>query len=81
MIKNNFYVEIGKRIKEERLKAGLTREKLANMSHISDKFLYDIEVGNKGMSAETLHKITKALGVSADRLLNSSDVLLESATT
>ena len=67
---DDFYIEIGKRIKGERLKAGLTREKLANMAHISDKFLYDIEVGNKGMSAETLHKITTAMSISADWLLS-----------
>ena len=67
---NDFYAEIGKRIKEKRKSAGLSREKLATMSHISDKFLYDIEVGNKGMSAETLYKIAKALEVSADWLFD-----------
>lgn len=66
----NFYIEIGKRIKEKRVNAGLTREKLANLAYISDKFLYDIEVGNKGISAETLHKIAKSLGVSADWLMD-----------
>ena len=67
--KNEFYVQIGKRVKEKRKSAGLTREKLANMAHITDKFLYEIEVGNKGISAETLYKIAKALGVSADWLM------------
>ena len=67
--KKSFYVEIGKRIKEKRKHAGLTRERLATMSCISDKFLYDIEVGNKGISAETLHKISKALGVQTDWLM------------
>lgn len=67
---NNFCVEIGRRIKEKRKSMGLTREKLSNMAHISDKFLYEIEVRNKGMSAETLYKSTKALGVSTDWLFN-----------
>lgn len=67
---DSFYIEIGKRIKEKRISAGLTREKLANMASISDKFLYDIEVANKGMSAQTLHKIAKALEVSTDWLLD-----------
>jgi transcriptional regulator with XRE-family HTH domain len=31
--------------------------------------LYDIEVGNKGMSAETLCKIAQALNVSTDWIL------------
>lgn len=70
----NFYVEIGigSRIKEKRTNMNLTREKLANMANISDKFLYDIEVGNKGMSAETLYKIARALCVSTDWLLKGN---------
>lgn len=67
---NEFYVGVGSRIKERRLALKLTRDRLAHMACISDKFLYDIEVGNKGMSAETLHKIAKALDVSADWLLD-----------
>ena len=47
-----FYAAIGKRVKKARLSLDLTREKLALLASISDKFLYDIEVGNKGMSAE-----------------------------
>ncbi|MDR0307949.1 MAG: helix-turn-helix domain-containing protein [Chitinispirillales bacterium] len=66
---NNFNLEIGKRIKEKRISSGLTREQLAGMARISDKFLYDIEVGNKGMSAETLYRIKTALDVSADWML------------
>ena len=72
---SNFYVEIGKRIKEKRKNAGLSREKLAAMSCISDKFLYDIEVGNKGMSAETLYNIAKALDVSTDWLLEKTEII------
>ena len=62
--------EIGRRIKQKRLEIKYTREKLANAACISDKFLYDIEVGNKGMSAETLLNISKALDISADWILN-----------
>lgn len=74
---NGFYASIGSRIKEKRLELKLTRDKLAHMAHISDKFLYDIEVGKKGMSAETLHKLAQALGVSADWLLNGNRLLEE----
>ena len=65
--------EIGDRIKQKRLDMQYTREKLANIAGISDKFLYDIEIGNKGMSAETLYKISKALDISADWILNSAN--------
>jgi len=63
------YVEIGSRIKEKRLELKWTREYLAREAQISDKFLYELELGRKGMSAETLYKISQALGVSADWLL------------
>ena len=71
---NAFNTEVGYRIKEKRLELKLTRDKLANMAHISDKFLYDIEMGNKGMSAKTLYKLTQALEVSADWLLDGIEV-------
>jgi len=64
----DFYGDIGSRIKEKRLALKLTREKLAHMAKISDKFLYEIELGKKGMSAETLYKIAKALDVTTDWL-------------
>jgi transcriptional regulator with XRE-family HTH domain len=67
---DGFYLGIGSRIKRRRLALKLTREKLAFMANISDKFLYDIETGNKGMSAETLYKIKSSLNVSADWLLD-----------
>lgn len=66
----DFYVCIGSRIKEKRLELKLTRDKLAHMAKISDKFLYDIELGRKGMSAETLYKLARALEVSTDWLLD-----------
>jgi len=68
---NIFYEDIGSRIKKKRIELRLTREGLAQLADISDKFIYDIEVGKKGMSAETLYKISQGLGVSADWLLGS----------
>lgn len=68
----NFNMNVGNRIKEKRLEYNFTREKLADIAGISDKFLYDIEVGNKGMSAITLYKIKSALKVSADFLLEGN---------
>ena len=64
-----FYINIGNRIKEKRLELKLTRDSLAFNANISNKFLYDVELGKKGISAESLYKIARALGVSADWLL------------
>ncbi len=69
----NFEVEIGKRIRNLREKAGYSREKLGEMSNIGAKFLYEIETGKKGMSAYTLYNISQALNVSADYLLTGNN--------
>ena len=67
---NDFNAEIGLRVRQRRKDLKYTREKLAYMASISDKFLYDIEVGKKGISAKTLFSLTQALDVSADWLLS-----------
>lgn len=62
-------VQIGARIRELREIQHYTREGLAEMVDISAKFLYEIETGKKGFSAETLCRISKALSVSCDYIM------------
>ena len=62
-------VEIGLRIQETRKKQNMTRENLADKAEISTKFLYEVEIGKKGLSAESVLKISRALSVSSDYLL------------
>lgn len=66
--------EMGKRIEEIREEKGITRERLAEISGISTKFLYEIERGKKGFSAETLLKITSALSCSSDYILRGEEI-------
>ncbi len=66
---NDFNKKLGLRICKLREQRKLTREKLGELSHISDRFLYDIETGQKGISSETLYKLSLALNVSSDYLL------------
>ena len=66
---NNFNKELGLRICKLREHRKLTREKLVELYNISDRFIYDIETGQKGMSAETLYKLSQALNVTSDYLL------------
>ena len=49
------YYDAGIRIRCLREEKHYTREKLAEMAEISTKFLYEIEVGSKGVSADTLY--------------------------
>ena len=64
----------GMRIKKLRLEKRYTREQLAYLADISDKFLYEIESGKKGFSAVTLMKLSKALNVSMDYIMAGKDI-------
>ena len=61
--------ECGARITEAREKNGLSRADLAKKLCITDKYLYQIERGEKGLSTERLVLLCEILGVSADRIL------------
>lgn len=61
--------EMGIRIRKQRELLGFTREKLAERLNVSPKFCSDIEAGAKGMSLETLCKLSKELMISTDYIL------------
>lgn len=65
----NIYYNAGIRIRYLREKRRYTREKLSEMADISPKFLYEIETGSKGFSADTLYRIAKALDTKMDFIL------------
>lgn len=71
----NIYIGAGYRIKELRKAKGYTREEFAEKASISSKFLYEVENGKKGFSAENLYNIAQALEVKCDYILtgNTSD--------
>jgi len=60
---------IGMRIRKQREQFGYTREQFAEMLNITPKFCADIELGNKGMSVQTLCKISDILKLSTDHIL------------
>lgn len=62
-------IHVGERIRELREAQNYTREAFAEKICISAKFLYEIETGKKGFSADTLIKISTALSVSCDYIL------------
>ena len=61
--------EIGRRVRLRREHLGLSREQLAEKIDVSNQFIADIEYGNRGMSLETLYKMSKILKTSADYFL------------
>lgn len=60
---------VGQRIRELRELKQFTREVLAEKADISTKFLYEIEVRQKGFSAETLSRLAQVLSVSCDYIM------------
>lgn len=65
---------IGERIRELREIQCYTREALAEKVDISSKFLYEIETGKKGFSADVLCRLSRALSVSCDYIMMGEDV-------
>lgn len=65
----NARIEIGKRIVKARKQLGYSREQFAELLGLSVRFTADIELGNKGMSLETLMKICEVLSVPSDYIL------------
>lgn len=61
--------DIGERINRIRELEGYSKEELADAIKVTTRFIYDIELGNKGMSIDTLVNLCGILNVSADYLL------------
>lgn len=62
------YKEVGRKIREYRIKLGLTQEELADKAEIHYSFLGHIERGTKKASLDTINKIANALDIQIDRL-------------
>ncbi|WP_270288567.1 helix-turn-helix domain-containing protein [Enterocloster bolteae] len=61
-------IDTGKQIKEARIKAKLTQEKLAQKAGISVFTLQKYESGDRNPKIESLQKIANALGISITQL-------------
>ena len=60
---------LGDRIRESRLRAGLTQVQLAEMIGMSHKHLSNVERGIYEVRTDGIRRISEALGVSSDYLL------------
>ncbi len=68
-MKNKIYIDAGYRIRTIREQRGYSREHLAELSDISTKFLYEIECGKKGFSAQILKRIADSLDTNCDYIM------------
>ncbi|WKZ26605.1 MAG: helix-turn-helix transcriptional regulator [Candidatus Paceibacterota bacterium] len=66
---SNIKKQLGQKIKELRLEAGISQEKLATKAKLHRTYMSDIERGERNVSVENIKKISDALDVDPDELL------------
>ena len=66
---NGLYKQLGKKVREARVRAGFTQEGLANKAGLHRTYIAGIETGRRNISVKNLEKIAKALGVKTNDLL------------
>lgn len=71
---NQFYENLGKRIKKLRNDAGFTQEILAEKAHLSLDYLGKIEVCINKPGIRSILKIANALDVSVSKLTDFDDL-------
>ncbi len=62
----------GQRLRELRLKSGLSQEKLALIAEIDRTYVSDCENGRRNTSLELIYRFARALGVKPWELLMAS---------
>lgn len=60
---DNFSIKLGKKLKEEREKVGLTQSELAEKAGVNANYYAIVERGEKSISYEKLQRILKVLNI------------------
>lgn len=68
-----YFINMGERIRKQRLKLGFTQENLAEMIDASIQMISDTECGKKGLRLENFIKLCSVLKVSADYLITGRE--------
>ena len=62
-MKKDVLVKFGKKVKEQRLKMGLSQEKLAARAKVHRTYIGMIERAEKNITLENIEKVAKALNL------------------
>lgn len=78
---SNIVRTVGRRVRELRIRAGMTQERLAERSRISVSFLSMIERGERSPHLETLERLSLGLEVQVEELFRTdgSDFIREAS--
>ena len=74
-LRNVDYTEVGKRIKNERAKNGLSRERFAELTKLSSTYVSQLELGQRPASLPSTIRIASVLNISLDYLIYGDDIL------
>lgn len=76
-----FYVEVGKRLKIHREKAGMKQKELAQNIGVKPPFISAVENQGEKISLYLLKKAAKALGITIDELLTEKKTAFTASLT
>lgn len=69
-MKKKILVEFGKKVRETRLKLGMSQEELASRAGVHRTYIGMIERAEKNITLENIEKIAKALNISIAEFFN-----------
>ena len=69
-MRNKILVQFGEKVREERLKQGLSQEELASRAGVHRTYIGMIERAEKNITLSNIDKIANALGISLEKLMS-----------
>lgn len=63
-------VKFGNRVREERVKRGISQERLGELAHVHRTYIGMIERAEKNITLTNMQKIAKALGLKVNSLID-----------
>ena len=63
-------IQFGKRVREERMKKGISQERLGELAKVHRTYIGMIERAEKNITLTNMEKIAKALGKKVNELIN-----------
>ena len=69
-MKREILTKFGNKVRERRLKLGLSQEELASRAGVHRTYIGMIERAEKNITLENIEKIAKALEIPIDKLMN-----------
>jgi transcriptional regulator with XRE-family HTH domain len=68
-MKREVLVKFGKKVREERLRLGLSQKQLASRAGVHRTYIRMIERAEKNITLENIEKVAKALNLDINKLL------------